>query len=208
MSKAALRMPKASSRHEPSGWLLPQRGTRCPRLWGLFGSGRGCWGRVRTENRSGKPSSGVSWLCSSSCSSPWLQSFGAGSKTLFCLSAMKSVLLKTSARMSLLAPVHVTQWEQVERRTFSLRRARQRPRFTCSPQGILHLPGFCPFQAARLSYLLILFQQVHLTWSGQDAALLWLRHQPTDSPLITPRYTRLTMQGPKHRNKGKNRVLM
>lgn len=27
--------------------------------------------------------SGASWLCSSSCSSPWLQSFGSGSKTCF-----------------------------------------------------------------------------------------------------------------------------
>lgn len=125
----------------------------------------------------------------------------------FCLRVMKSVLLETSARMSLPAPMHITRWEQVKRCTFSLR-ARERPCFTCRPQGILHPPGLCPFQAARLTYLLILSQQVHLTWSGQDAALLWLRHQPTNSPLIIPRYTKLTMQAPKHRNKGNNRFLM
>lgn len=53
-------MWKTCSRHKPSGWLHPQRGTRCPQLCCLFGLGRGCWGRVRTENRSRKSSSQVS----------------------------------------------------------------------------------------------------------------------------------------------------
>lgn len=156
--------------------------------------------------------SGVSWLCSSSCSSPWLQSFGSGSKTCFAWARWSPYCSKeTSARMLLPAPVHITRWEHMEGCTtapyFPWGDQEKDPHFTCSPQGILQPPGFYPFLAERLSYLLILFQQGHLTRSGRDAALLSLTHQSTNSPLIIPHYTRVTMRGPEHGNEG-NRVLM
>lgn len=207
-------MPKTCSSHKPSGWLHPLRRTRCPWLCCLFVLGRGCWGRVRTENRSRKSSSQVPpgsapppappHGCSplALVAKPVLpecdEAHIAWTKHLpECRCLLPCTWLSESRRRD--APLHPPHfpWEDQEKG----------PHLTCSPQGMLQPPGFQPFQAASLSSLLILFQQGHLTWSGQDAAPLSLRHQSTNSSLIIPHYTRLTMQGPERRNKG-NRVLM
>lgn len=70
---------------------------------------------VKREQEQEIQLSGVSWLCSSSCSSPWPQSFGSGSKTCFAWARWSPYCSKeTSARMSLPAPMHITRWEHME----------------------------------------------------------------------------------------------
>lgn len=75
------------------------------------------------------------------------------------------------------------------------------PRAFCSHLG-LSLLGLEDF-----FYLLILIQQGHLTRSGQDAALLLLRHRSTNSQQVIPPYTGVAMQGAVGKNIG-TRVLV
>lgn len=146
-------LPQAQAK----GVLHPQRGTRCPwRCCGWRGQGLLREGEnSKQEKEMQLP--GVSWLCSSSCSSPWLQSFGSGSKTCFA-----SVAAKQSSNWT---ETHLPEChsgcsseraggEMCHCTKIPLRRPGGSLLCKHSPQGILQPSGFFPFQAEGIFYLI------------------------------------------------------
>lgn len=200
--KAVLRIFKAFSRHKPSGWLHPQRGTRCPWLCCLFHLGKGCWGRERTEN-SRKSSSQVS----PGSAPPPAPPHGCSPLALVAKPVlhehMKPILLERNICQKVSASSHaynstITGRMMHHRNTFPLRTPGERPRAFCSHLGpvLFRLPDFLTSSSSSSKGMIRTECSSALTQTSVHKV-----------PLIIPHYTRVTTQGPESRKKG-NRVLM